>query len=117
MTENIENVGDLVTVVGFFIVTRVLLSILDMPFAGPIAIIASLAMASGRLKHRGSDWSALGLVRRHSPLRLIGMVFATAIVAFLAGAIAAVTTKILGWPAISFAGYGICEAICRNHLY
>lgn len=102
-----KNAGDLVTVIGTFIVTQAFLSILDVPLGGTIATIASLAMASWRLERQGSDWSALGLAHRYSPLRLIGMVFATAIAAVLAGgATGAVTTKILGWPAVGYAHYG-----------
>jgi hypothetical protein len=114
MTEDMKNVGDLVTVMGIFIVALAVLSILDVPFAGPIVIIASLAVASWRLKRQGSDWSALGLRRRHSPLHLIGTVVATVIVALLAGkATVAATTQILGGPAAT-PRMRTWKAICRD---
>jgi membrane protease YdiL (CAAX protease family) len=97
----------LVAVVGTFVLTRTLFGALNVEYPGLIAIIASWAMASWRLKAQGSGWAAVGLRQQLSKMRLAGTVLAAAIAAMVAGGVTATfTSRVLGWPAVDTSSYG-----------
>jgi membrane protease YdiL (CAAX protease family) len=107
MTESMKALRDLTIVIATFLGVQALLSLSELPFTGPITVLASLAVATWCLRRRGAGWPSLGLARRHSALRLALMIFATFVVAYLAaGVTTAIATKLLGLPAINYAHYG-----------
>ena len=107
MTDRMKSAVDLLAVGGTFILALALLNALGVPFAGPFVILATVLMATWRLKACGASWPAIGLARPASPLRAIGIGLATLIAAYLIGGIvSAIATQALGLPASNLAAYG-----------
>ena len=61
---------DLGFVAGGYLLVNFLMRLLELPLAGPAAVLAALAVATRRLRVNGESWSLIGVARPKSPARL-----------------------------------------------
>ncbi|MFH1599789.1 MAG: type II CAAX endopeptidase family protein [Pseudomonadota bacterium] len=86
-------------VAAVFIAAFVTFPALDLPLAGPLAVVLGAVTVVVCLRRQGEGWAALGLARPARPVRTLAAGLGIAVVGYLA-AIAAtvVATQVLGWP-------------------